>query len=132
MPELILPKGVTAFVDDVDQLTTEIVIRKYVTRKINVPTSFISIYGSDVSGDTGYAIADDPLVLSIKGKSEIVNNIDVNDIILSINVNDLEPGQHEVPLTANLPGDAQLVGEYSVIVIIESLPTGGSNIKDIP
>lgn len=47
-----------------------------------------------------------------------MNALKPGDIKLSVNVTDLLPGEHEVPLTVRVPGNITLIGEYSVNITV--------------
>jgi YbbR domain-containing protein len=82
----------------------------------------VSIYGGDTSGAVEYRITDTIIPITVKGKVDDINAVKTADIRLSIRVNDLEPGQHEVPLIVSVPNTVNLIGEYSVNVMITTTP----------
>jgi YbbR domain-containing protein len=117
-----LPKGTTLLPDDSDRLIVEVVLERFGTRTFNLPSSIITIYESDTSGAREYRVSDEIINITVRGKPDVINNITAGDFRLSVNVKDLGPGQHTVPLLVQLPRNVSLVGEYSVNVIIESTP----------
>ena len=117
-----LPEGLTALKADTDQLIAEVVLEKFATREIEVPSSQIFIYESDTSGNKEYRVADEWIKLTISGRAEFINTITKDDIRLSVNVGGLGKGEHQVSLSVDLPGDATLVGDYNVKVIINEAP----------
>lgn len=121
-----LPKGATLLEEDAERLTAEVIIEKYITRSINLSGGNVSIYHGDTAGMT-YRVTNDTIPISIKGKSADVNAVKSGDIKLSIYVNDLLPGEHEVPLTVKAPNNVVLIGEYSVNIIISTTPTEDNN-----
>ncbi|NLX63348.1 MAG: hypothetical protein GX022_00995 [Clostridiaceae bacterium] len=116
----ILPKGATIFAEDAERLTAEVVIEKYITRNINISPGQVAIFHGDTEGNMSYRITNDIIPITVKGKSEDVNALKTSDIKLSINVSDLLPGEHEVPLKVTVPNNVTLIGEYSVNVTIIS------------
>lgn len=121
-PVLIMPNGASPYKEDVDQLTAEVVIGKLSIRAVNMPVSSISIYGSDPSGKKTYRVSDENVTITIKGRPEVINSVKADDIKLSVQVAGLEEGEHEVPVIVDLPNNVSLVGEYSVNVMIETVP----------
>lgn len=122
-----LPKGATLFDEDAERLSAEVVIEKYITRNINMSSGNVSIFHGDTAGTMNYRVTNDTIPITIKGKSEEVNAIKVSDIKLSVYVNDLLPGEHEVPLTVKVPNSVNLIGEYSVNVTITVTPPDEKN-----
>ncbi len=122
-----LPKGATLFAEDTERLTAEVIIDKYITRNINLSAGNVSIYHGDTAGNMSYRVTNDTIPIIIKGKSADVNAIKSGDIKLSIYVNDLLPGEHEVPLTVKVPNNVVLMGEYSVNIIISITPPEDKN-----
>lgn len=116
------PKGATLLKEDTDLLSAEVVLARYATRSINIPSSSVSIYESDTTGTKEYKLSDAPIEITIKGKPEVINGVKGSDISLSINVNGLEQGEHVVALDIKLPNYVSLVGTYNVKVIIEAAP----------
>ena len=113
-----LPKGAKLLAEDAERLTAEVVIEKYITRTINMSPGNVSIFHGDTAGDMSFRVTNEVIPITIKGKSADVNAIRANDIKLSINVSDLLPGEHEVPLTVKVPNSVNLIGEYSVNITI--------------
>jgi YbbR domain-containing protein len=68
-----------------------------------------------------YKLVEDTIPITVKGKPGDVNSITNSDIRLSVQVNDLEPGQHEIPLTVRTPSSVKVVGEYSVNIIVTAI-----------
>ncbi|NLM73868.1 MAG: hypothetical protein GX184_07595 [Clostridiaceae bacterium] len=114
-----LPEGVTVLKEDLEKLTAEVVIENLAIRRINIPASQISIFGSDMSGNKVYRVSDRPVLIAIKGRPDIINAVKTTDISASIQVSGFEEGEHEVPLTLKVPDNVILIGEYTVNVIIE-------------
>ncbi|NLE26001.1 MAG: hypothetical protein GX625_11800 [Clostridiaceae bacterium] len=113
-----LPKGAVLLAEDAERLTAEVVIEKFISRNINMSPGYVSIYHEDTGGTMSYRVTNDVIPITIKGKSADVNAIKAGDIKLSINVVDLLPGEHEVPLTVKVPNNVSLIGEYSVNITI--------------
>jgi YbbR domain-containing protein len=116
------PKGVTVYKEDSDRLSAEVILEKSITRTFNISPGMVSIYGGDTSGAVEYRITDTIIPITVKGKVDDINAVKTADIRLSIRVNDLEPGQHEVPLIVSVPNTVNLIGEYSVNVMITTTP----------
>jgi len=114
----ILPKGATIWAEDAERLTAEVVIEKYITRNINMSPGQISIFNGDTGGNMSYRITNEIIPITVKGKSADLNALKTSDIKLSVNVSDLLPGEHEVPLRVTVPNNVTLIGEYSVNVTI--------------
>lgn len=116
------PKGVTVYKEDSDRLSAEVILEKSITRTFNISPGMVSIYGGDTSGAVEYRITDTIIPITVKGKVDDINAVKTADIRLSIRVNDLEPGQHEAPLIVSVPNTVNLIGEYSVNVMITTTP----------
>jgi len=114
----ILPKGATIFAEDAERLTAEVVIEKFITRNINMSPGNIVIFHGDTGENMSYRVTNDVIPITVKGKSEELNNLKISDIKLSIDVSDILPGEHEVPLMVTVPNNITLIGEYSVNVTI--------------
>jgi len=123
----ILPKGATIMAEDAGRLTAEVVIEKYITRNINMSPGMISIFHGDTGGNMSYRITNDIIPITVKGKSSDLNALKPSDIKLSVDVSDLLPGEHEVPLKVTVPNNITLIGEYSVDVNIVPI-----NNNDLP
>lgn len=120
---LILPKGLTVLKEDTEQLTAEVILERYQSRSITIPSNMISIYESDPSGVNAYRVSDENVTITVKGRVEAFNSVLNSSIKLSVNVSGLNQGEHAVPLVVILPNGLSLVGEYSVKVsITESVP----------
>lgn len=116
------PKGITLYKEDSEQLSADIILEKLITRSFNISPSMVSIYSGNTTGTVEYRVTNNVIPITIKGKVDDVNAVKVGDIKLSIRVNDLEPGEHEVPLSVQVPTTVNLIGEYSVNVIITQTP----------
>jgi len=114
----VLPKGATILAEDAERLTAEVVIEKYITRNINMSPGLVSIFHGDTGGNMSYRITNDIIPITVKGKSADLSALKASDIKLSVNVSDLLPGEHEVPLMVTVPNNITLIGEYSVNVTI--------------
>ncbi len=114
----VLPKGATILPEDAERLTAEVVIEKYITRNINMSPGLVSIFHGDTGGNMSYRITNDIIPITVKGKSADLSALKASDIKLSVNVSDLLPGEHEVPLMVTVPNNITLIGEYSVNVTI--------------
>lgn len=121
------PKGVTVMKDDSELLSAELVLEKLLTRTLNISPSMVTIYNGDTTGEVEYRVADNTIPITIKGRVNDINAVKIGDIRLSIRINDLEPGEHEVPLLVQVPGTVSLIGEYSVNVIITKIPNEGGS-----
>ena len=114
----VLPKGATILPEDAERLTAEVVIEKYITRNINMSPGLVSIFHGDTGGNMSYRITNDIIPITVKGKSADLSALKASYIKLSVNVSDLLPGEHEVPLMVTVPNNITLIGEYSVNVTI--------------
>ncbi len=123
-----LPKGAALLAEDAERLAAEVVIEKFITRNINMSPGSVSIFHGDTAGNKSYRVTNEVIPVTIKGKSADVNAIKAGDIKLSINVTDLLPGEHEVPLTVKVPNNVNLIGEYSVNIII-TLPEDNNPVE---
>ncbi|NMA67627.1 MAG: hypothetical protein GX957_15585 [Clostridiaceae bacterium] len=115
---LLVPEGVTVYNADAEKLTADVILDQYQTRNINIPASQIIIY-SDITGNKTFKISDDPISVTIKGRSDIINSVKPSDINASIQANGFEDGVHEVPLIIKVPANVSLIGEYTVNITIE-------------
>jgi YbbR domain-containing protein len=134
---LTLPDGTSVYKEDTDLLSAEVVLERFATRTINVPSSMISIYESDVTGSYDYRVTDEFVEVTIKGRPENINALQTRDIMLSVNAGGMEQGEHEVPVTVQVPGNTTVVGEYTVkMAITEAAPgdeqTSGSGGQSNP
>lgn len=119
---LTLPKGVSLLKEDADALMADVILDRLITKNVNVSANTITIHPADTTGTKKYSITDETIPITIKGKPDSVNAVKSSDIKLSIQVDNLEEGTHEVPLNVQLPNTVTLVGEYSVKVLIEKVP----------
>lgn len=127
-----LPKGATLLEADSDRLTAEIIIEKYITKEITIPTSAISIMPGNVIDKMDYKIAGDNVSIVIKGEARDLSTVKASDIKLSIQTNNLEPGEHEIPLTVRVPNKTIVIGEYSVNLVVTSIPDDDPVIPETP
>jgi YbbR domain-containing protein len=114
-----LPKGAALLKEDADALMAEVILDRLITRNVNVSANTITIHQVDTTGTKKYSIVEDTIPITIKGKPDNVNAVKASDFKLSIQVENLEEGTHEVPLNVQYPNTVSLVGEYSVKVLIE-------------
>ena len=116
-----IPKDSTIMKEDYDALSCDVILDRLITRKVNVPASVISIYEIDTTGSKKYSVTNVAIPIEVKGRPDYLNSLKTSDIKLSVHVNNLEAGTHEVPLTVQLPNNIDLVGEYKVNIIIENI-----------
>lgn len=128
--ELTLPKGASRLGEGV--IRAQVVIEPLASREILLNTSMISIYESDTSGAKEYRLPDETFLVTVKGRPEAVQGLKSNDIRCSVNVGNLEIGEHVVPVNIVLPAGVSLKEKSSVRVLIvgnstpEPEPTGTS------
>lgn len=115
-----LPDGVVLAEGELERLYAEIVIERLITTDINLYTSSVSIFPKP-EDNALYSVEEGIVSIRVKGKVEDINKIKSSDISLSIQVRDLEPGLHEVPLNVRVPDTVSVVGEYTVNVIVNSV-----------
>ncbi|MCX7772287.1 MAG: CdaR family protein, partial [Clostridia bacterium] len=113
-----LPKGASVLKEDADLLFANVMLERYATRAITIPTSKISIYGSDIAGNKEYRVAEEQTTITIKGRVEDVNAITESNISCAIQVEGLLEGEHQEPLLIQVPDAVSVVGEYTVKVVI--------------
>lgn len=116
---LILPQGATALKEDRDKLSVEIVLEKFLIRDFEILSSRIAIYDSDATGAFSYRISDESVKLTLRGKADHLSKIDADDIRLSVSTLGLNPGEHIVPLSVNLPSGIIYAEDINVTIVID-------------
>lgn len=117
-----LPKDITIIQADSERLSAEIIIDKLITKELTLPKSIVTITPGENVDAMDYKLIEGTIPITIKGKPEDVNSIGNSDIRLSIQVSDLEPGEHEVPLIVKAPNTVKVIGEYSVNIVVTAIP----------
>jgi YbbR-like protein. len=116
--KLNVPKGVT--LSDSSPISALVDIEPLSNRTISFPTSMISIYDGDTSGNLQYSIAQSFVNIPVEGRPEVLQDLDAGDIKCSISVRDLGEGEHDVLLNVTLPIGVSLKERPSVTVTITS------------
>lgn len=125
-----LPTDTTLMPEDGERISAEIIIGQLITKDFNLPKSVVTISPATNLDNNEYKITDHNIPITIKGRPDELEGMTNNHIRLSVEVNDLEPGEHEVPLIVRVPGTAKVVGEYSVSVVVTAIPETEPNNPD--
>ena len=116
-----LPKDIILQQAEADGILAELIIDKLITKEFTLSKSVVTISPDTSVTNMDYKLVEDTIPITVKGKPGDVNSITNSDIRLSVQVNDLEPGQHEIPLTVRTPSSVKVVGEYSVNIIVTAI-----------
>jgi YbbR domain-containing protein len=116
-----LPKDIILQQAEADGILAEVIIDKLITKEFTLSKSVVTISPDTSVTNMDYKLVEDTIPITVKGKPGDVNSITNSDIRLSVQVNDLEPGQHEIPLTVRTPSSVKVVGEYSVNIIVTAI-----------
>lgn len=103
-------------------VTVEIIPLK--ERIMEIPADSITILGKSTEPGVNYEMTA-PVSLKIKGKIEDLNAITLQQISATIDVADMDEGDHKVPLKVTLPGNVTQVEEVLVPVKITKAEDGG-------
>ena len=99
---------------NISEIKVFIEIDKKINKKIKIESSKIDISGINDK----FIDLPDFIEIEFNGPEESINNINLDDIKVSLDLNNFESGQHRVPLKIDLPEDIYLVGEAPYINVI--------------
>lgn len=121
-----LPEGIK-LVNSTREVAVTVQIIPLAQRTFDIPAESITIEGKKEDTDTPliYEITG-PVSVRLKGKTEDLNMVTVQQLAAAINVEGMKEGEHNVPLTINLPRNITQVGEVLVPVKI----TKGERLKE--
>ncbi|MCX7745580.1 MAG: CdaR family protein [Clostridia bacterium] len=114
---LVLPKGIELF-DTPAEVQANIVIEQLARKEFTIKKDRIKILNAEMNNPLKYELKTESIVISIKGKWDHLEKIDIEDLEPSIDVGGLGEGTSRVPLKFNLPPTVKLMEDQSVDVVI--------------
>ncbi len=111
-----LPEGVK-LVSSSREVSVEVEIIPLIERSFIVIPRNITIIGKPTEGNYNYEITE-PVAIKLKGKADDLSKVKVTDLIPSIDVEKLDEGIHNIPLSVILPSGVTQVEDVLVSVNI--------------
>lgn len=112
-----LPDGVSIAGDSPSSAVVTMTVEPLETMSFTYDVGQIDMLG--LSGQYRYAFADQQMELRIRGLREELEALDTDEIQAAMDLHGLEPGEHQVNLTVELPEGFEFVGPASVMIRIE-------------
>lgn len=103
------------------EVTVTVILEREVTKALTVETSTLAVIG-----DRHNAKFDASVSVELKGVEKVMASIDDNSLSGSVNIENLEPGTHNVDVEFILPEGVAIIGETPKIKVIigeEESPT---------
>ena len=91
-----------------NQVEISIDISQDTSKSLSIPTNKISILGYN---DEMLIDIPDEVLINVVGEDNLINNINIDDIKISIDVGDLNLGTHSVKVDVELPSGIKLLNE---------------------
>ncbi|WP_165868606.1 CdaR family protein [Natranaerovirga hydrolytica] len=115
-------------VSDVSQIQVNLEIEEVIEREIVIPINNIDVKSLLTNYQFKFLTQED-IVLTLRGRASVVNNISDVDYMGTIELRGLEEGEHTVPVEVGLPRNVEIVGgDPEVSVQLEYI---GSEDEDI-
>jgi Uncharacterized protein conserved in bacteria len=114
-----LPEG-TYLLDPSEQIAINIAIEKHIQKKVGCTEADIAIKGKDEKLKYKLTVPSS-LTIIVSGLAEYVDPITISDIRPSLDFKDLEVGEHEVKLDLNPKSKVDIIGEYTLKLVIEEI-----------
>lgn len=109
-----LPEGVTLVDSSQAKVKVTVVIEQTESKTFNVPVENIKIFNLLEDYDIEYQ--GEKIPVTLRGYTSDLESLSAEDIMLSIDVADVEPGTMEVPLTLNMGSEYNLVENSTVTI----------------
>lgn len=124
----ILPDGIE-LADTSKKLTVSITVTNYLTKKITIDKENIVI--KNIESELEVEIITEPIVVTVIGREDIVNNIKASDLEAYIDLKNLKAGEHEVHVAVSCSEPTKVVENLSIIVNITAKKIENEDNDDI-
>jgi YbbR domain-containing protein len=114
---LILPGGLKV-VGGSNEVSVNVGIEQLGIKNLTIAKDDIEILNSPEDNSLNYEFLTQSVTISLKGKTGILKNVDIDSIKPSINVAGLSEGTHKLPLNLDVHDDIKLEGSYEVEITI--------------
>lgn len=98
-----LPEGIDVF-NGLNTVNVEFLVENIIENTLKIP---INIINSREGYSYSTSVPD--VNLTIRGAESIINTLDTSSIIATLDVNNLDPGQHNAELAINIPNGVSIV-----------------------
>ena len=115
----VLPDNITMANDSATKATVTLKVEPLVVKKVDYDLVDVIFEGQEES--YSYYFEQDKVELQIRGLSEDVDRIQMEDIVLSMDVTGMGPGIHPARFGAFLRDGFELVGQGPVMIVVEDL-----------
>lgn len=105
----ILPENISIKNGSEGKVTVNIQIVKEVESELMIPYNQIQIKG-DLEEGYDAILEETDIIFYVRGDEKIVNSLDINNIVCSIDISGLNEGGHLVTVSVNLPEGVSIVG----------------------
>lgn len=113
----LLPSNVSIKNGTPNQVKVIVKIAKEETKDFEIPIENVTVSGFN-SSTQQYTIRQEPIILTLKGLSTIIESIKIEDIKCTIDLSSYGEGTHDVPVKFSLPSRVSLVEDKAPIVNI--------------
>ncbi|WHH61180.1 CdaR family protein [Petroclostridium sp. X23] len=110
----------------VDQTNT-VNVKVDVERQISRTFAVQNIRVDNVPEDLSYRLVTKQVEVTVKGMESIVSALERKNIFASIDIKDLNEGQHEVPLNVKVYSDVEVVGSHTVTIKLSKQKSDGES-----
>lgn len=101
--KLNLPKGINVF-NGVDTVDVEFLVENFAENTVRVPINIVN------SRDGySYSTSVPDVSITLRGAESIINSLDMGSISVTLDVNNLDEGQHNVEFSINIPNGLSIV-----------------------
>ena len=115
----VLPDNITMANDSATKATVTLKVEPLVVKKVDYDLVDVIFEGQEEN--YSYYFEQDKVELQIRGLSEDVDRIQMEDIVLSMDVTGMGPGIHPARFGAFLRDGFELVGQGPVMIVVEDL-----------
>lgn len=98
-----LPEGIGVF-NDMNTVTAEFLVEDAIEETIKVPINIIN-----TRDEYNYSTSVPDINITVRGAESIINTLDTSSISATLDVNNLDEGQHNAELVVNIPNGISIV-----------------------
>lgn len=115
----LLPEGTKSVSNQAETIIVEVEILPLGSKQISVPTQRLQAKNLQKGLQTVYT--DTSLTVTVRGKSEELNNITADSLTAVVDFDGLDEGSYDLPVSITLPDNVTLLSEVTVSVQLVSL-----------
>ena len=108
--------------DSNQQIAVSITLEEHIQKKLPIKEENISIKGVN-SNYTYKMIVPSPYLVTVSGLSDYIDGMKNTELGSYVDYSDYTPGEYDVPIQFTNSGDFDVIGDYSVRVIVTEKST---------